>query len=161
MWDEVCNNPAFVSTGLILFLNKRDLFQQKLEAGRSIKAIFPDYAGLCECASVCICVNVLCCVVRLCRDKRAAALSAVHQRRVLQQVHCRRKRHVCLFPSLPFPSPTSAYLLFLCFCLLLDCLVSSFVHMTTATDTNLIRQVFNDCKSVIIRLNLSHAGIDV
>ena len=31
LFDDICNNPALKDTSMILFLNKRDLFQEKIE----------------------------------------------------------------------------------------------------------------------------------
>jgi len=44
VFDNICNNKYFASTAMILFLNKIDLFQEKLKKV-SIKTCFPDYRG--------------------------------------------------------------------------------------------------------------------
>jgi len=42
LFDEICNSIHFINTSMILFLNKRDLFQQKVEQV-PIKDFFPSY----------------------------------------------------------------------------------------------------------------------
>merc|ERR1712066_900224 len=44
LFDSICNNKWFVSTSIILFLNKKDLFQQKI-AYSPLEICFPDYVG--------------------------------------------------------------------------------------------------------------------
>jgi len=44
LFDSICNNKWFVNTSIILFLNKKDLFQEKIK--RSLLTIcFPEYTG--------------------------------------------------------------------------------------------------------------------
>ena len=45
LFDSICNNKWFVNTSIILFLNKKDLFAEKLRFS-SIKTCFPEYTGL-------------------------------------------------------------------------------------------------------------------
>jgi len=35
----------FINTGIILFLNKTDLFEQKIAGKKNIKQLFPSYTG--------------------------------------------------------------------------------------------------------------------
>jgi len=44
LFDEICNSKWFRETAMILFLNKRDLFQQKV-AKVSLTVCFPEYSG--------------------------------------------------------------------------------------------------------------------
>lgn len=44
LFDETCNLKYFVDTSMILFLNKRDIFQEKLKRV-PLKKCFPDYTG--------------------------------------------------------------------------------------------------------------------
>ena len=44
LFDSICNNSWFESTAMILFLNKKDLFEQKIEKS-PLKICFPDYTG--------------------------------------------------------------------------------------------------------------------
>ena len=45
LFSSIVNNELFPNTTMILFLNKRDLFQQKMEAGVPLRIAFPDYTG--------------------------------------------------------------------------------------------------------------------
>jgi guanine nucleotide-binding protein subunit alpha len=44
LFDEVCNSPWFAKTSLILFLNKSDLFREKIKHV-DLSVVFPDYTG--------------------------------------------------------------------------------------------------------------------
>lgn len=44
LFDSICNNKWFVNTSIILFLNKKDLFEEKI-ARSSLRKCFPDYQG--------------------------------------------------------------------------------------------------------------------
>ena len=44
LFDEVCNSPWFANTSLILFLNKSDLFKEKIKHV-DLNVAFPDYTG--------------------------------------------------------------------------------------------------------------------
>jgi len=44
LFDEICNSKWFRSTALVLFLNKSDLFKEKIEKV-DLKVCFADYAG--------------------------------------------------------------------------------------------------------------------
>jgi len=45
VFENICNQKYFINTVFILFLNKTDLFEDKLKRRISIKSCFPDYAG--------------------------------------------------------------------------------------------------------------------
>ncbi len=44
LFDAICNNKFFVNTSMILFLNKTDLFSQKIPKS-PLKDYFPKYDG--------------------------------------------------------------------------------------------------------------------
>lgn len=44
LFDSICNSRWFVRTSIILFLNKIDLFKQKIQ-NSPIRDYFPDYTG--------------------------------------------------------------------------------------------------------------------
>eukprot|EP01147_Barroeca_monosierra_P005284 gene5284-8849_t len=44
LFDAICNNKFFLNTAMILFLNKTDLFSQKI-ARTPLQDYFPDYSG--------------------------------------------------------------------------------------------------------------------
>jgi guanine nucleotide-binding protein subunit alpha len=45
IFEQICNSKWFARTSMILFLNKIDLFQQKLRYS-SLTNYFPDYKGM-------------------------------------------------------------------------------------------------------------------
>ncbi|PAV71982.1 hypothetical protein WR25_16668 [Diploscapter pachys] len=45
LFKQVINNRYFTQTSVILFLNKKDLFEEKIEHGRSLKLCFETYMG--------------------------------------------------------------------------------------------------------------------
>lgn len=45
LFHEICISKWFTKAAMILFLNKVDLFRQKLSEGISLKSAFPDYTG--------------------------------------------------------------------------------------------------------------------
>ena len=47
LFDEICNSKWFRQTALVLFLNKSDLFKEKIEKV-DLKVCFADYAGGCN-----------------------------------------------------------------------------------------------------------------
>lgn len=44
LFDAICNNKFFTNTSMILFLNKVDLFEQKIQT-HPLVDYFPEYAG--------------------------------------------------------------------------------------------------------------------
>jgi len=44
LFDEICNSRWFRETSIILFLNKKDLFEQKIQKV-DLTICFPDYEG--------------------------------------------------------------------------------------------------------------------
>jgi guanine nucleotide-binding protein G(i) subunit alpha len=44
LFESVCNNKWFVDTSIILFLNKKDLFEEKLKHS-PLTVCFPEYSG--------------------------------------------------------------------------------------------------------------------
>ena len=64
LFEDICNNTFFVKSSLILFLNKRDLFEEKIKT-KNIRDYpsFSDFngqdadydAGMLQCVCVCVC----------------------------------------------------------------------------------------------------------
>uniref|UniRef100_A0A131YXM6 Guanine nucleotide-binding protein G(I) subunit alpha n=6 Tax=Ixodidae TaxID=6939 RepID=A0A131YXM6_RHIAP len=44
LFDSICNNKWFVETSIILFLNKKDLFEEKITRS-PLTICFPEYTG--------------------------------------------------------------------------------------------------------------------
>ncbi|CAG8472407.1 4337_t:CDS:10 [Funneliformis caledonium] len=47
LFDSICNSQWFVNTSMILFLNKIDIFREKIK-NSSVKKYFPDYTDMIE-----------------------------------------------------------------------------------------------------------------
>jgi hypothetical protein len=45
LFSQICNMPVFDDTSIILFLNKKDLFKEKLLRS-DLSVLFPDYEGI-------------------------------------------------------------------------------------------------------------------
>ncbi|CAI4222705.1 unnamed protein product [Auanema sp. JU1783] len=45
LFRQVINNKYFINTSVILFLNKKDIFKQKIGVSKSLKLAFPNYNG--------------------------------------------------------------------------------------------------------------------
>uniref|UniRef100_A0A6B2L818 Uncharacterized protein n=1 Tax=Arcella intermedia TaxID=1963864 RepID=A0A6B2L818_9EUKA len=45
LFHEICSSKWFISTAIILFFNKYDLFLKKMKEGKSIATAFPDFQG--------------------------------------------------------------------------------------------------------------------
>ena len=48
LFDSICNNKWFVDTSIILFLNKKDLFEDKIHHS-PLTICFPEYSGEESC----------------------------------------------------------------------------------------------------------------
>jgi hypothetical protein len=46
LFDSICNNKWFTDTSIILFLNKKDLFEEKIRKS-PLTICFADYTGEC------------------------------------------------------------------------------------------------------------------
>lgn len=44
LFDQICNSQWFIDTAMIMFMNKTDIFRQKIKYS-SIREYFPDYNG--------------------------------------------------------------------------------------------------------------------
>jgi guanine nucleotide-binding protein G(i) subunit alpha len=44
LFDSICNSKWFVETSIILFLNKKDLFEEKITKS-PLTICFPEYTG--------------------------------------------------------------------------------------------------------------------
>ena len=45
LFDSICNNKWFIETSIILFLNKKDLFGEKIKKS-PLTICFPEYTGI-------------------------------------------------------------------------------------------------------------------
>ena len=54
LFDSICNNRWFEETSIILFLNKKDLFAEKIVKS-PLTLAFPEYTGEWVCGAVVVC----------------------------------------------------------------------------------------------------------
>jgi len=52
LFDSICNNRWFIDTSVILFLNKKDLFADKIRTS-PLAICFPEYRGAADCLLIC------------------------------------------------------------------------------------------------------------
>lgn len=45
LFESTCNSPWFANTSIILFLNKKDLFEEKINK-YPLTICFPEYTGI-------------------------------------------------------------------------------------------------------------------
>jgi len=108
LFQDICVSKWFSSTAIILFLNKSDIFKEKLVQGKSISDVFPEFKGGSDYKNS---------VVFL-REKFMDIVDPV----------TKRKKDV-------------------------------FCHVTTATDTENVRYVFDDVREYIIHEIFKKAGL--
>ncbi len=48
LFRDICRNQYFAETAMILFLNKRDLFDEKIRSGANLSLRFPEFTGWCS-----------------------------------------------------------------------------------------------------------------
>jgi len=109
IWDSICYSQWFKSTSIILFLNKDDLFQAKIQHS-DIKTFFPDFDGEPRDANT----------GRDYFKKRFARLA--------QKAGRSKEREI-------------------------------YIHVTTATDTALLRVVMAAVEDIVLRQNLEVAAL--
>ena len=110
LFKEISNSKWFVDTSMILFLNKRDLFETKI-ATVPIKASFEDYDG---------------------PEGDIEEGIKFFLKKFLDQVDVKEGNH----------SENKEI----------------YHHVTCATDSDNVRTIFNACKEIILKNNLSGAG---
>lgn len=54
LFDSICNNKWFTETSIILFLNKKDIFEEKIKKS-PLTICFPEYTGneTAGCTGIC------------------------------------------------------------------------------------------------------------
>jgi GTPase SAR1 family protein len=121
LFEEICNSKWFKATSMILFLNKRDLFSEKLiEVPFNGNGRYQDFAGphvVPGTASADINSEEF----KACYDAASGYLSELFHKRNKQAKEI-------------------------------------YSHITCATDTKNVEVVFNACKDIILKSNLSGSG---
>ena len=133
LFDSICNNKWFVNTSIILFLNKKDLFEEKI-ARSSLRSVCSSLFIMCMCL---VAVNNIVCVFffffyRKCfpeyqgKDDYTEASEYI-QAQFVAQNKSEQKEIYC--------------------------------HLTCATDTQNVQFVFDAVTDVIITNNLRASGL--
>eukprot|EP00010_Vexillifera_abyssalis_P003150 CAMPEP_0201560720 /NCGR_PEP_ID=MMETSP0173_2-20130828/78416_1 /ASSEMBLY_ACC=CAM_ASM_000268 /TAXON_ID=218659 /ORGANISM="Vexillifera sp., Strain DIVA3 564/2" /LENGTH=354 /DNA_ID=CAMNT_0047975179 /DNA_START=56 /DNA_END=1120 /DNA_ORIENTATION=+ len=76
LFDEICNCQWFNSTSVILFLNKSDLFREKIKT-IDLKVCFPDYNGGCDYTKAATYIS-----------EKFAGLNRNHSKQIFAHVTC-------------------------------------------------------------------------
>ena len=131
LFKSICNNRFFRQAGMILFLNKKDLFAEKLRFS-SIKVCFPEYTGSWQWTHTDWSHNYLM-ILTLCLGLNTYEPSLQYIQEQFEQVDQREKIN---------GHQRELY-----------------THVTCATDTEAMQFVFDAISDMIIQNNLIHAGI--
>lgn len=128
LFEDVCSKTYFENSPMILFLNKRDLFAEKIQRV-SIKSV-PDFADFdgpdhdeaaVSLARFCFFGTCVCLEVHLVRFRRPQGINYfIDKFKALKE--------------------------------------DIYVHTTCATDTENVRFVWNACKDIILKANLKDSG---
>ncbi|XP_023942884.2 guanine nucleotide-binding protein G(f) subunit alpha [Bicyclus anynana] len=129
LFEDVWHSRFLLQAGLIVFLNKQDVLERKLRAGRRLADHFPAFAHFAapgdECARAKLFIRSLFAeLTKKRREKRKLAASA--------------ERFVVLEASRPR-----------------EC----YFHFTTATDTDNVRAVFRDVQQMLLTHALASVGV--
>lgn len=128
LFDEICNLEWFTETSMLLFLNKKDLFEMKIKKkdikmavpGKPGKFLYGDYdGGLCTCTGGYPSDDLCTCGVQ---EK-----GKLYLQNKFMEVN--RNPAKTVYP-----------------------------HVTCATDTSNVGHVFNACKDIILNNNLKGSG---
>jgi len=106
LFKEICNNRWFVETSMILFLNKRDVFEEKIQKV-DLNVCFTEYTG---------------------GKVYEAASAFVREQFVAQNTNTKKQ----IYP-----------------------------HLTCATDTGNVQNVFNNVRSTLLKKGMDDAGLEM
>jgi len=108
LFHDICVSKWFTSTAIILFLNKSDIFKEKLIQGKSLSEVFPEFKGGSD-------------------YRKSISFLEEKFMDIIDPVTKRRK--------------------------------DIFSHVTTATDTENVRYVFDDVREYLIQSIFKKAGL--
>lgn len=124
LFESICNSQWFIHTSIILFLNKTDLFKEKLPTS-PVRKYFPDYVG----------------------DPNSYKQASQYFEENFKRLN-RNATKVCTF----IVCPTLTWRLQ--DCLDRWTLQDVYVHFTNATDTNLLKITMSSVQDMILQKNL-------
>ncbi|XP_047541306.1 guanine nucleotide-binding protein G(f) subunit alpha [Vanessa atalanta] len=129
LFEDVWQSRFLIEAGLIVFLNKQDLLQNKISQGRSIAPYFPQYTNFdCHGDEY----------IRTKQFIRSMFVELTTKKRERRNFTSSAERFVILEASRPR-----------------EC----YFHFTTATDTDNVRTVFRDVHQMILTHILNNIGI--
>lgn len=129
VFHRVWHNGFLTGAGLICFLNKQDLMEQKIRAGHSLAEYFPEYVDYCQSRSTFLAKDKMqdeCEKTRSFIKEQLVEITKEPPRRMSNREFVKRE---CYF------------------------------HYTTATDTTNIKKVFNDVHNMILNQLLYKVGL--
>lgn len=129
LFDSICNNKWFTDTSIILFLNKKDLFEEKIRKS-PLTICFPEYTG--------------------------KSIIKLHD---VQQLSLNINNIRLLFLGGQEYGEAAAYIQAQFEAKNKSTSKEIYCHMTCATDTNNIQFVFDAVTDVIIANNLRGCGL--
>lgn len=130
LFEQIVNNRWFKEASFVLFLNKLDLFREKImSTSRHLRQFFPDYDGneFCDCRCSWARVYLLCFFFLAGPDRNIDQAALFIQKMFLQRNHNAR-RVIC-------------------------------PHFTTATDTANVQTVFQVVMETVIKENLGNVTL--
>lgn len=133
LFDSICNNKFFVDTSIILFLNKKDLFAEKIVKS-PLSICFPEYTGT----------------------------RAIHTCKKFTDIKNAQKNsvHLFIFPVGPNTfEAAAAYIQGQFESKSRSPNKEIYCHLTCATDTGNIQVVFDAVTDIIIANNLRGCGL--
>lgn len=139
LFDSICNNKFFIDTSIILFLNKKDLFAEKIKKS-PLTICFPEYTGRSS--------NL---TLSLWQDPRAAT--------ALCLTLCFLSSFFFLPPGANTYDDATAYIQVQFESKNRSPNKEIYCHLTCATDTGNIQVVFDAVTDIIIANNLRGCGL--
>ncbi len=169
LFDSICNNKWFTDTSIILFLNKKDLFEDKIRRS-PLNICFPEYTGEKLTSIWCSCVwpdhRISSCFEIIHWENTAPPpcttlwTSVSHVFRTVCDQHIELEPTVLSIPGPNTYEEAAAYIQ-----MQFENLNKRkdtkeiYPHFTCATDTNNVQFVFDAVTDVIIKNNLKDCGL--
>lgn len=131
LFHLVWHNGFLTSAGLICFLNKQDLLEQKIRAGHSLAVYFPEYIDYCQ------------------NNNRSSLLPRDKILDECEKTRCFIKEQLTEITKEPPRRISNREFV------KREC----YFHFTTATDSTNIKKVFNDVHNMILNQMLYKVGL--
>ncbi|MEQ2196811.1 Guanine nucleotide-binding protein G(k) subunit alpha, partial [Xenoophorus captivus] len=136
LFDSICNNKWFTVTSVILFLNKKDLFEEKI-ARSPLTICYPEYTG-----ETTLYINILLKISSY--SLRFSVTAPLFVTSESENSYEEAAAYIqCQFEDLNKRKDTK----------------DIYTHFTCATDTKNVQFVFDAVTDVIIKINLREIGL--